>query len=418
LMALKDELIHVPQGFSGRLYTQSRGLGITGLYTDGFSTCVIFVGWCKKDSADFAFLLHFDSITPISSLYEEISWLKLDLPAGSEIDLVECYRPNRCEQAKKFIALIHEDFEERKSKEFKQVRLNKVEVRPEEVLGVLIQFDQKSRLVTYPHQRPTTLLHHPQEMQLDTVQTISQVIGKRSFRDGARGKTQLIFNGMHWNIMDSKNLTLDQSPQIEKELANFKKEDRFLTIIGKLVALYRTFPTFPKSDTELVHLARDVAPELQYFLNDYRNEDQLFKDDIKDVEVSALQEIAPREEMSKLLNYILNRRKSYQATIKIQKQMYKSAKEKYSTGRESKNPDLLFEAIRMFVRCSTPDDINLAICYYSVGRTSGDKAGHFLSCSYWMLEKHANQKLKDRYLPRIKKALGASSPIDFLQVLC
>ncbi len=236
-------VICVPQGRSARFSSSTCGYNISGLYTDGFSSCNIVVCINKNRIT----LSHFDAQTNFNRIRSEISWVNEGSDSPCTLLII-----SRCEKGTLLKKHLLERFESFASVDLRFTIIEKeidnlhngiyVSLEEQEV------FEIHPRVKTFPiGDEPENLIHHPQEQEFLAVQKIEQIIGikfkymTKQFRD----KVLSIFDGETWIKLDESELKIDNSDsETKKELSFVSEGKSFMEVISRLAHVAENIPKY------------------------------------------------------------------------------------------------------------------------------------------------------------------------------
>lgn len=172
--SLEEAIVYVPQGSSGRVIC---GGCIKSLYSDDFSICAIVVCFSRNKIS----MSHVDYFTPFDKIEGEIEWALEPEKQGNSIFVFTrpYFKKNDFKSSLvKNLSSKYPDF----------FHLRVVE---EQDKGVLVSFKPKAHFqLLRATQKPTTLIHHPQEEMFLNCRKSAQYIG---------------FRGWHYTKMPLKN---------------------------------------------------------------------------------------------------------------------------------------------------------------------------------------------------------------------
>ncbi len=450
-------IINVPQGYSARLIAKdSASLGIEALYTDGFSSCNIIICLSEKRIT----LIHVDIKMhyDVLKIKKEIEWV--DKP-NEFILLARSESPIR----DNITQLFAEYFPDRKLQS---------KIVTDDYDGVSVSFAKNqenqlhSQISQYPMEiKPDELCRHPQEKRLLAVQKIEQIIGVGfrarhpfNFVSLLQARQCHLFDGNAWEFLDKNHLKVDVPDEQTKYIMNtFDKDNPFITtarLLGEII----------DSDNEgtvilepIADMCLSVAPYIEYYLNDFANEETLFSRNFKDsldfYEASEKQDKDLKDKLLTLITqkgnvfkeitsaieeYKLNSRntifkekivdeygtfaRSYkerhaytEADIANSKQL-QVAKKIASYGalayqkKDYVNAEVFFkDTLKKMTLCCTKNNTQLAIAYYNLGRSLQQlerfvEAKKYLSYSLTLKKNFTSSKPERLSIEKTEKALA------------
>lgn len=256
LREAKSFIVYVPQGQSGRIYLSTLDYGVSGLYTDSFSTCNIIIG--VDQSKSMCVLIHAD----IAAI-QDIDQIRNELSSLGDDPKVWMYFRQKYDMQQWQECL----------KKLKQFKIQRIPVAPEQD-GIFINYSNEKISVTMcgESKLPLPLIHHPQEHRLLSVRKIEQIIGihaKQSQKSLTR-KYLNIYDKRYWEAFHTE-FFIDQSHHLtKKELALFENSDDILQISSKLNSIVENL----KHKKILVcddikNMVTDVSFYLQNYLSDF-----------------------------------------------------------------------------------------------------------------------------------------------------
>lgn len=266
----KKYLVYVPQGKIGRLFRNTAAHSvckIDGLYTDDFTTCCIIVFTCKTKIV----LFHVDRFTMFSlvkDINEEISTLEEE----KNYEIIALYKST----GQNTFKAIQEFLESNGSNINLQ---SKMFEDSENVYGLTVTFNH-IEIGLPPYSKftsdciPENILHHPDEEKLLTVRTITQIIGKREFKEtrALPSNNSLIFNGVGWGSVHPDEVTISTHPTTTKEMQNFLITDSYFVIYSKLFKMIQAYNLefgYPVEPKNINVIAEVVSRQLENYLNNY-----------------------------------------------------------------------------------------------------------------------------------------------------
>ena len=266
--------IHVPQGRCAR-YTKGSPSFLSGIYTDGFSNCTIFIGLNEKQQK--FTLAHIDGYPTHSEfLGREINWLSNDDDAFENIKIVLIHRKASQVHDRICQLLSSENYPGLNSPisiELEETHDGIFFTPIEQAIDNSILLEQHiSALPTL--QEPPNVARHPHEQEITTVQKIRQIIGLREFFETKKlqDKQTCIFDGRNWVPMDSSEWQINtQNEWTKEELSSFKLTDSFIDITGKIAGLAEHLISLDifEANSEALELGKSIAPHIEMYLNNY-----------------------------------------------------------------------------------------------------------------------------------------------------
>jgi hypothetical protein len=221
-------IVHVPQGRGARLGMPKEVTGIKGLYTDGFSSCMVILAVTQHK----AVLIHADFRTSIDKIVEELKWV--DGAASIAVFYREAYRHLNAEH---LIASLKTAMPAKPINEYKV---------PDAEDGILVSFFERAgkngiRVHRLPvGKKPDHLIYHPKEQLFLAAQKAEQIIGLRNIHATKQivVKDVCIFDAFLWAYIDERDLHVRQdNPLTKEEMQQFKAEDDYVMIASKLKAI-------------------------------------------------------------------------------------------------------------------------------------------------------------------------------------
>ncbi len=405
--------IYVPQGYSARLVRATHGYGISGLYTDGFSSCNIVAGIGTNKLV----LIHADllTLTKPGRVQQELAWI--DDPK----EIIIMYRTNSTCAGEKIKQMLMDDFQSI----MPDAKITE-KIIEDTCSGIYLSFvAQKSSRIHpnirefFGYAKPKELIRHPQEQKFLAVQKIEQIVGQneKKLTQLSAEKKFYIFDGVAWEPLGECELKVCSEHAItRKEMEMFLKQDTNMELCRKLVRIVETF------DGHIVggaaNLGISVANYLEGYLNNYdyallfkRNLQQVIdcqiytqiseadkkfktavnvvldKENDVFVEIQELMEqftlTAPATEFKgemivayKMFVRHYEERKGYHDLKQLYDQMRQEAMEyrgsgiqKYLSQDYSAAMTLFAKAINLYTYCCLKSEPDLATAYYNYGRS-------------------------------------------------
>lgn len=273
-------IIYIPQGHSARLTRTSLEHGITSLYTDSFSNCIILA--CIGQ--DKLVLMHLDYQTIINTqsfgqIRQEIEWV------GEPKSIFIIHRDSpACE-------VLCDQF----SKLWPSERDNLKIVRMDgEHDGVELSFANDADSAWHPQIKkhpisisPKGLVHHPEEKAILTVQKIEEIMSTLAMSLAGvslRIKKLSIFDAFSWESIPSDNLVVDTShPLVKEQMGRIKSTMPAVDIAGIIAGIIMHLQSKNVTIVEdLAELAFSTAYYFQAYSCDY-DETRAFIINIKDL---------------------------------------------------------------------------------------------------------------------------------------
>lgn len=273
----KNYTVYIPQGKAGRLDRNSISLGFDGLYTEGISTCNILITLTKNIIE----LAHIDYITAahlenlIGSM-ENLSDPACEIILIARENLGQLIEPKLIQYLQEFLG--------------KTVALYRMTTEN----GARVSFDKNTsnifhpqiKFYTFENQTEIHFLHHPQEQEFLAIQKIEQIIGLIEIKlSGLRPpKKVFIFDKKFWQMIDERELTIENShPLTQEELNYFSNSDTLIDITNKIFGLANLAEKFgiPTAKHNLENIGSDIAFYLEGYLNQY-NPQVLYKRNMLD----------------------------------------------------------------------------------------------------------------------------------------
>jgi len=279
------KVLHIPQGFSGRITQDSIHYGIEGLYTDSFGICNILV--CLSKDKTKGLLCHIDThaINCWEKVRAEIEWV------GDDQELFILHRTHK-EVIKNAL------LKKVRTKLNVRVKMHTVAIA-EEFDGILCTLKRNENSTIHPHIKallidvvPPNLHRHPQEQRVLAVQKIEQIIGQLelALTKRLRDKQFSIFDGRGWESLEEETRLQKMSEQTKAEMDFFQRDDLYVKIASKLLGVMRhTRENNPISASDeqnadiLNGSALDVAFFMESYLNDYTNIQAIFYRNVQDI---------------------------------------------------------------------------------------------------------------------------------------
>lgn len=258
----KSKFIYIPQGRGGEIDLQTQNTGIKGLYTDGFSTCLILVA----RSATKAALFHIDSAThpnPLLDYLKSHAFTQYDFYYRKEYDYVV---------GQQYVGFFETDAVLCR-RPITQHGLN----AKDNTMGISVECVTHSPnpfvCKTY-NDTLSQVLYHPQAIELETVQKIEGLVGlhARVITRTMKAKQLLVFADTHFKPVPKDELNPDQShPLTQNEMQSFRKEDHTLGLAQKIHTITvkaQAVADIPIAGSLNTH-SKECAYMLGYYLNDY-----------------------------------------------------------------------------------------------------------------------------------------------------
>jgi tetratricopeptide (TPR) repeat protein len=323
-----------------------------------------------------------------------------------------------------------------------------------DVDGILIEKDPsrtfKLHFVKDYRNLPFSLLHHPQETPMETVQKLRQLFGLREEKEtGFRPIKQVnIFDGTHWVPVPGNELRLfSQHPLTQDEMNRFKMGELLDTIYPKMRQLISEIFTQIRAGNSVEETCNHLVPLLELYLNNYdsktialRHIQNLAKilhypaqqtETIDSLEkaivfLSTLIENFKKIPVSDHRDTILStlslvykhalQRMHFQNISKEQERLMNSGKNlreravlSFREGQYASAKPLAFSALKLAILVYTADNPLLSSAYYNLGRCLQETGEHESALE------SLNQalKLRERYadkatITKTSKALAVS----------
>jgi len=249
---------------------------ISGLFTDGFSSCNILA----VISIDKLILMHIDtdmlgSTKMLEQMQREIEWVDTSREVIVAFRNVEGGGRNVNMTLLTYFAL-----------HMPLVRMVEKEI-DNDTHGLCLSFNTQKpsdihpNIEKFPFQvRPEGLIHHPQERRFLAVQKIEQVIGQEEklLSGLTKNKQFCLFNG-GWESLGEAELKVDITHPITRtEMLLFTKNDTYIEII-QLLRMFMNKSVVPYRGDRYT-AAIFMAPYFEDYLNNY-NYGMLFKRNLK-----------------------------------------------------------------------------------------------------------------------------------------
>ncbi len=443
-----QRIIHVPQGYSARIIKNLIHGEISGLYTEGFSSCNIVACFSKEKMI----LMHVD-FAAAHKLAQELEWV------DGKRTIVIIYRENSVPGTILNKLILNTYLRLKRSDD--QIQSKSVRAS---ISNVFIAFNlqgfENVPIIRFLSSQPENLIRHPQEQQLLTIQKIEQIVGLQAKIDvqASHNKKINIFDGIAWETMGSNELKINiNNPKTQDEMSQFGKHETLLALAGKLrdVSLNLTVPIMIEESGYI-----DVASYLEQYLSNY-DYNLLFKRNLKDLFTSEFHKPITKidkqfnNEMKQITNkdgdifaevtekintLILSTYKNeYQKSIISEYNMFasyykerksycdltqnynqlkqkaalvnKSARQHYIDKNYSAAAEIFFQAIIILTLCSIKDDPSLATSYYNYGKSlyndqKHSAAEYALSISLELRKNHTNPKPSDIDLEKTSEAMA------------
>lgn len=292
-----SKVINVPQGNSARMIKDAPDSEVSGLYTDGFSSCNIIVGISAKK----LILIHVDmlSILDTGKIQKEMRWL------STPSNVIVIYRKE--DEA----GAIINDLLLTELKEI--IPSDKIvnQAVSSKVSSVFLSFESQDSFAVHPNikfldNRPQNLILHPQQQQFLAVQKIEEIVGleARNATKLAYRKKTCVFDGIAWEPMSDHEIKIDMSHDTTKrDMGYFNKNSSQVYIAQQLKCILELLPI--KNTFEISGYLY-VANHLQNYLNDYKYP-EIFKCNFSDTICSGFYPLQTDDdrELHKYLKSIL-----------------------------------------------------------------------------------------------------------------
>jgi hypothetical protein len=277
-----SKIIYVPQGCSARFMKATESYGISGMFTDGFSSCNIVA--CFGPNKDKLVLMHVDiqtmcSDSQLEQLDEQVKWL------GDGAEVIIFYR-KKCQEVDGE-AVKHDLINFLNSKDI----CPKVIPVAMEDGGIYISFVEQQVSNVHPNikifninNRPDGLIHHPQEQRCEAIQKITQIIDyeARILTKKTNSKVFSLFDGRAWEPLGQDELEINVSHKITKQdMEYFTKLDPWIVISKKLCNILgnvKKYVTVQESDFSF---ALGVGSYMEGYINNF-NCELLLRRNLKD----------------------------------------------------------------------------------------------------------------------------------------
>ena len=271
------KILYVPQGFGAKLLRiESKRYGISGLFTDNFSSCNILI----VSSKNVLKLMHIDTnvlnndkmfqqvISEINSVVEKprhvlVAFRNVETGGGRNVNLFLEFKLELEIPLQEITEIEIDDFTQ----------------------GFAVEFSDETaahypKIQTFPT-RPGGLLHHPQEQILVTIQKMEQVIGQaaRKMSQLSKAKRLCLFDS-GWHVLGDNELKLDISHPLTKlEIGLFQACDSYLDIV-RLLKEFILQSNVLYELPDLNYILAFLAPHFEDFLKGY-NHEPIYKRNIK-----------------------------------------------------------------------------------------------------------------------------------------
>ena len=286
-----NKVIYVPQGNSVRLKRYTLINCPQTLYTDGFSSCNILVGFTEDENT--FLLMHSDCI--------DLTYFDGTAERFKSQKIQSVYWIYRQGMGSTLYNLAKETFRN----EAPEIQIHSYVV-PNNHHGVSVSFEYQNASSFHPMIKfheiddiPENLIHHPKEQQLMAVVKIREIIGFRARHKYLElpSRTDCIFGeGLNphyrwgWtNIPDAECFMDINKPETKEEMDLFQPYEPISVVCCKLRIVLDNLNTYVKqnepnyqSDITMDNLLNSQAPQLQAYLSNY-DHDSLFKLDMMDI---------------------------------------------------------------------------------------------------------------------------------------
>lgn len=455
-----SKIIYVPQGYSARLTKEQMLLyDISGLFTDGFSSCNI-VAVISKETL---ILMHIDTSTLNSP--KMLKQMQHEIEGVNEPrEIIVAFRNvegggrnvnvgllTYFDSQMPFAETIKKDIDD----ETQGIALYFNAQKPSDIHANIQKFSL--------HVRPEGLIHHPQEQQFLAVQKIEQIIGQqeRLLTGVSKNKQFCIFNE-GWEVLRGVELKVDTShPLTMNEMLLFSREDTYPHIIKKLMKIINDSGVPYRGDMQSAVVL--VAPYLEEYLSNYKYDYiSLFKRGLKQMVVlmkhskpqskadkdfehdiirlldkndnvfdeakqivEKYKQQAPETEMKEMMvggytafaqhyqdrKYYYELKQSSLELIKLALSYNDTGIRNYKEKNYKLATSALFEVIRLYLYCCVKSEPNLATTYYNYGQSLGKdgdyhRAAIFIKIAFELRENYTQPKPVQQELEKTRAALN------------
>lgn len=283
-MAANNKMVHVIQGHSANLMCNSILFGISGLYTDDFSPCIILICATKTQCT----LYHLD----IEAVYNKDTCQQI-------IDSI-----NMIEGCKKINIYYKTDGIELKNNMLKYLKsLNISDVEniyiENNIEGIGINFTDSKYVISYYLFSQTELIRHPQEEIIITLRKIKQIIGygiNRSY-----SSKLCIFNNIGWCKMNDEDLNILYD-EMKLRIITFNNDYDLCIIGGRLKDMVISFGQHLSDESY-----RNVAKYMMIYLCNYEQK-KIFQNGLQCLKniKSSHNDIILKKDISKIKNININ----------------------------------------------------------------------------------------------------------------
>lgn len=346
---------------------------ISGLYTDGFSTCNILILFNKAIGS--VELAHIDASIAlrIEQVQEQSS-----LDDATEIVLI-----SREDKGKKIRDTLVDYLKAKYPA--KTVTVKMADMSESGVQASSVKKDGTFQLVIEkfsPSSAPNNILHHPDEQKFLAVQKIEQIIGRRA---KITSRTSLvrrlcIFDGICWEHMESLDFKIDESHSItQQEMSRFSESDSCDVVVKKLAEILQLTEkegAAPSFQEDLESFLMEVAGYFENYLNNY-DYDLLLRRSNESILSTSDRSTPDKAHVANefLVSNYLTRElyKKFEQTkeekIGAAKAANKYAIEAYQNKQYVAAGHLFFSILKTLTYYCVKSDPLLAVAYYNLGRT-------------------------------------------------
>ncbi len=275
--------VYISQGRNGRLSSESLPSNVHGLYTDNFTTCVIFLCTGSKRAS----MLHVDSLSIMDStqITDEFDW------AGEKISILMIY--------KEAGSMIADAIQGALGSRYK---ISPMLVEDAHYGVSILNSEKNFKVNIFPKVgKPESIYYHPQEKQCMAVRATEQIVGKPAFRVGYLPiKQQLVFNGRAWLTLSGIELQIDERhPLTKAEMDILRRESgNFHTLLNSIC---RDIVTFHSDNIfEKLYTFSMTVSCIEDYLSDFQlDADQTLKTNILESfnQLQSTEETASHEDI-------------------------------------------------------------------------------------------------------------------------
>lgn len=218
---VNEQFVSAPQGRTCRYSSKTSSSDIAGLYTDNFSSCIIYIIYGKNTETDEIriSMTHADETIVFAQISKEIEWVS-----------------ERCNGIQKFVIrkspisdLIAKKISE--SEQFEHKGLEKNIFAVSVSVKLTTKDNQIVEIRTYLRDNITKikLLVHPKEWEIQAYYNLNLILSPEIKKNNCR----LLFDGEHWGAPQNHDTELTNDKLDFFERHKFKAEDTLYEVIQK-----------------------------------------------------------------------------------------------------------------------------------------------------------------------------------------